>query len=162
MDPILTDLSRTMIDKVGISSPTGPSETPSTSFKDVFDQTLQTNDAATDKMLEMVDKSFGGNNTMNASPAENIRVEFAQKSQEVGEVGPKKEQFFDLLNDFNQDQNRMDDMLGMMSNKKNMSMQELTACQAAMQKAGLASEMWVRGTELAVRSVQSTVNLQVG
>ncbi len=161
MDPILSELSRTMIDKV---APTAvPSSGEGGGFKAVLDQTLQSSgSASTDKMIEMLDSNFGGKNQLSGSSAESIRVEFAKNSQEVGEVSPKKEQFFDFLGEFNREQNKMEELLSMVSSKKTMTTQELCAVSAAMQKITLANEMFTRGTELLTRSVQSTINLQVG
>ncbi|MBF0493129.1 MAG: hypothetical protein HQM15_10160 [Deltaproteobacteria bacterium] len=160
MDPILSELSRTMIDKVAPSS--GPAPSEGGGFKAVLDQTLQSGNVSTDKMLEMVDSGFGNKTQLSGNSAESIRVEFAQNAKEVGDVNPKKEQFFDFLGDFNREQNKMEELLSMASSKKSMNPQELCAVQAAMQKASMGSEVLVRGTELAVRSVQSTINLQVG
>lgn len=161
MDPILSQLSKSAVEKT-VSSSSG-SNAP-TSGNSPFQQVLEAQTSSEDmtsKLMGLVDNTFGATgNNFNAVDASTVHVEI-DKVSEVQKT-PGSNQLFDVLQEINKDQLQFENLKELISSGKTFKPQELTAMQIGVQHLSLELELFSKGLEQLNRTIQTPINMQIG
>lgn len=161
MDPILSQLSKSAVEKTVTSSSGSSSPANGNSpFQQVLDAQTSSEDM-TSKLMGLVDNTFGATgNNFNAVDASTVHVEVSKVS-EVQKT-PGTNQLMDMLQEVNKDQLQFENLKELISSGKTFKPQELTAMQIGVQHLSLELELFSKGLEQINRTIQTPINMQIG
>ncbi len=160
MDPILTQLSKSAVEKTVSSSSSSSPTSGSSPFQQVLDAQTGSEDM-TSKLMSLVDNTFGANgNNFNAVDASSVHVEVS-KVTEVQKT-PGSNQLLDMLQEVNKDQLQFENLKELISSGRSFKPQELTAMQIGVQHLSLELELFSKGLEQINRTIQTPINMQIG
>ncbi len=160
MDPILSQLSKSVVEKTVTSSGSSNPANGNSPFQQVLDA-QNSSDDMTSKLMGIVDNTFGtSGNNFNAVDASTVHVEVSKVS-EVQKT-PGSNQVVDMLQEINKDQLQFENLKELISSGRTFKPQELTAMQIGVQHLSLELELFSKGLEQVNRTIQTPINMQIG